>query len=447
MNKPFAEKVRPETLKEFIGQQHIIGESGTIKKFIDAGHIQSMIFWGPPGTGKTTLAILISKLLNITYLAISATDSGAKELKEIAQKSISIGKLLLFIDEIHRFNKLQQDILLPHIEKGNLVIIGSTTENPSFSVNKAILSRTLVFHFKPLNTEDLEKLLKNATSKLSVNISEKTLKKIAYHSGGDGRKALNLLEAIYFAGEDGFDFLKSNPVYDRNSEEHYNHASALQKSIRGSDENGAIYWLAKMIEAGEPPEFIARRLMIIAAEDIGNAEPLASILASSVFQTVKNIGMPEGRIPLAQLTLFLAKCEKSNEAIHAIDSAIADIRSGKSYSVPNHLKDSHYSSAKEIGEVEGYIYTHSNPFSKQTFLPDKLIEKKYAKESELDSLDKEVENKIVNALKNLNTNTLDFQKLSKLTGYEVWKLKKALRFLVKNKKLKVDKYLNFIIKD
>jgi putative ATPase len=351
----------------------------------------------------------------------------------------------LFIDEIHRFNKLQQDILLPHIEKGNLIIIGSTTENPSFSVNKAILSRSLVFCFQPLSIEELEKLLKNATSKLSVDISEKTLKKIAVHSQGDGRKALNLLEAIYFAGENGFDFLKTNPIYDRNSEEHYNHASALQKSIRGGDPNGAIYWLAKMIKAGEPPEFIARRLMVIAAEDIGNAEPLASILASSVFQTVQNIGMPEGRIPLAQLTVFLAKCEKSNEAVNAIDSAISDIENGQSYPVPNHLKDSHYSDAEKIGGVEEYIYTHSNPFARQTYLPNKLIEKKYAMESELNSLDKEIEEKIINILKKTKTNTLDFKQLSKTTGLEVWKLKKALRFLIKNKKLKVDKSLHFKI--
>jgi len=445
MEKPFAEKLRPLKLEDFAGQEHIAGENSPIKSFIEKKHIQSMIFWGPPGTGKTTLARIISKLLEMTYISISATDSGAKELKEIAAKSHAVGKLLLFIDEIHRFNKLQQDILLPHIERGNLVIIGSTTENPSFSVNKAILSRCIAFKFEPLSTKDIIKLLKNAVKRLEVDISDKILNRIATSASGDGRKALNILEAVYFGGEESFDFLDSNPIYDRGSEEHYNHASALQKSIRGSDPDGAVYWLSKMIAAGEPPEFIVRRLMVVAAEDIGNADPFASVLATSIFQTVKNIGMPEGRIPLSQLVIYLAKCEKSNEAIIAVDSALSDISSGKSYKVPIHLQDSHYKGAKKIAGVSGYIYSHDAPFVKQNFLPKELHNKKYVKETELDFVPENIENVILSLLKNQNNKKLDFGSLSDKTNIEVWKLKKTLRFLIKKGKLKITKNLNFEI--
>lgn len=445
MEKPFAEKLRPENLNDFVGQTHIVGESGPIKNFIEKNHIQSMIFWGPPGTGKTTLAKIISKLLNITYLSISATDSGTKELKEIANKSKAVGRMLLFIDEIHRFNKLQQDVLLPHIERGNLVIIGSTTENPSFSVNKAILSRCISFKFNPLSNDDIYILLEKASEKLSCDLTKETLKKLSYYSEGDGRKALNLFESIYFSGEENFDFLKSNPVYDRNSDEHYNHASALQKSIRGSDPDASIYWLSKMIAAGEPLEFIARRLMIIASEDIGNANPMAAVLANSIFNTVKNIGMPEGKIPLAQLVIFLAKSEKSNEAINSINEALSDINQGKSYKVPIHLQDSHYKGSEEIAGVKGYIYSHQSPFDFQTFMPNELLNKKYVKEEELKNLPKNSENNLMQILKKSKSSKIDFEQLKKESGYEIWKIKKALRFLVKVKKIKINRGMDFQI--
>ncbi|BBB32224.1 conserved hypothetical protein [Thermotomaculum hydrothermale] len=437
MKKPFAEKFRPEKLEDFIGQKHLIGENAPIKKFIEQKHIQSMIFWGNPGTGKTTLARIISKEMNMLFTEISATNSGAKELKDIVKKASLSKNILLFVDEIHRFNKLQQDILLPSIEKGDLVMIGATTENPAFSVNKAILSRCLVFHFEPLSSEEIFEGLKKIKEKENLKTSTETLKKISFFCGGDFRKALNYLEAIEVTGEDAFEEFKSNPVYDKHSDEHFNHASALQKSLRGSDADAAIYYIAKMLEAGEDPEFIARRMFVCAAEDIGNEDPFATVLAAAVLYAVKNLGLPEARIHLAQLAIYLAKAEKSNETIVSIDNAINDIRNGLIFDVPDHLKDTHYKDADKISGAKGYIYSHSNPFEKQEFLPKQLKNKRYVKHSEITNLSKEIEEKIMNKLKTLDGERINLEDLSISLNIEKWKMKKALRYLIKSGKIKI----------
>ncbi len=441
MKKPFAEAFRPENLDDFFGQKHLVGENAPIRKFLEKKYIQSMIFWGPPGTGKTTLARIISKEMNMLFTEISATNSGAKELKELVKKAFLSKNLLLFIDEVHRFNKLQQDILLPSIEKGEMVIIGATTENPAFSVNKAILSRCLVFQFKPLSAEDIFNALKKIKQKAGLKTEEKTLKKLSFFCAGDMRRALNYLEAMEIAGENAFEEFKSNPVYDRNSDEHYNHASALQKSIRGGDENAAIYYIAKMIEAGEDPEFIARRMFVCAAEDIGNEDPFATVLAASVLYAVKNLGLPEARIHLSQLAIYLARAEKSNETIVSIDTAISDIKNGAIFPVPDHLKDTHYKDADKISGAKGYIYTHSNPFEKQSFLPEELKNKRYVKQSELKDLPENLKNKILEYLKQHNGEKLDLEHASNTLNIEKWKLKKALRLLIKTHKIQISKEL------
>ena len=445
MKKPFAEKFRPENLNDFVGQKHLVGENAPIRKFIEKKHIQSMIFWGNPGTGKTTLARIISKEMNMLFVEISATNSGAKELKEIIKKAALTKNMLLFIDEIHRFNKLQQDILLPALEKGELTIIGATTENPAFSVNKAILSRCLVFHFKPLESKDIFEGLKRIAEKENLQIKKETLQKLSFFCAGDFRRAINYLEAITIAGEEAFSNLKSSAIYDKHSDEHFNHASALQKSIRGGDADAAIYYVAKMIEAGEDPEFIARRMFVCAAEDIGNEDPFATVLAASVLYAVKNLGLPEARIHLSQLAIYLAKAEKSNETIVSIDKAVNDIKNGLVFDVPKYLKDAHYKDAEKIGGIKGYLYTHSNPFEKQTFLPDELKNKRYVSQSELANLPKEVEEKILATLKPLNGKQIDLDNLSKELHMEKWKLKKALRFLIKSKKIKIDRNMKLTL--
>lgn len=447
MKKPFAEQFRPDSLDDFVGQEHLVGPGKPIRQFIEEKHIQSMIFWGPPGSGKTTLARILSRSLSMTFLDISATESGAKELKAIVAKAKAMGSLLLFIDEIHRFNKLQQDILLPHVEKGTLVLVGSTTENPAFSVNKAIRSRCLILGFQHLSREDMEQAMQKACEKLNIEIDREILPRIAGLSQGDVRQAFNMLEAVSVAGESAFSELGTNPVYDRLSDEHYDHASAFQKSIRGGDPEAAVYWLGKMIAAGEDPEFIARRLFICAAEDIGNAEPMATILAAATLQAVQQLGLPEARIHLVQTTIYLARAPKSNETIRAIDGAIALIQNGQSYPVPSHLKDSHYPGSAEISGTGGYAYTHAEPFTNQTFLPTELNNEGFTGEAELTSLPHDVEEILTRLLRRHPVGRLDLQWLVRSSGYPAWKLKKALRFLVKKQKLEINEDLTFQLKN
>ena len=437
MRKPFAEQLRPESLDDFVGQEHLVGTGKPMRQFLDQAHVQSMIFWGPPGSGKTTLARIISRIMSMPFLDISATESGAKELKAIVQKAKAVGTLLLFIDEIHRFNKLQQDILLPHVEKGTLLLIGSTTENPSFSVNKAVLSRCIVMRFLPITGTHIEQALLRGMDQLGIHVESEAVARIAHISQGDLRKALNYLEAVAVAGTDGFSELEVTPIYDRFSDEHYNHASALQKSMRGGDPDAALYWLAKMIAAGEDPEFIARRIFVCAAEDVGNADPNATLLASAALQAVQQLGLPEARIHLAQAVIYIARSPKSNETILAIDRAQSDVESGKSYPVPRHLQDAHYPGAREIADVDGYVYTHEHPFHQQTFLPDPLVGTLYARESDIDPLPEQVVDRMMALLREQQGRRLDAGRISRESGWPVWLVRKSLRSLIRNKKVRL----------
>lgn len=393
---PLAELLRPQNLSEFLGQNQLFGEHNAILNLLNSKRLFSLLIWGTPGCGKTTLARLIAKETDCSFIELSAVTSGVKELKqsvEEAKESLRNGKkTIVFIDEIHRYNKTQQDALLPHIERGTFYLIGATTENPSFQVIPALLSRTRVVRLTPIDSDNMLKIVRKGFKYLIDNYGKITLDPeigdfIVKYSSGDARLALNLVETSYFASsfKDEQRFLSIKIVeelaqskaikYD--VQEHYDIASAFQKSLRGSDANAAIYWLAKMIAAGEDPRFIARRLIVCASEDVGNADPDALRIAISAYQAVELLGLPEGRIPLAQAVEYVAKAPKSNKAYIAIDSALADIQNGQDYPVPGHLKDSHYKDASKYGFGEGYVYTHNNPVFEQTFLPKEISDKKY----------------------------------------------------------------------
>ena len=394
-NAPLAERMRPKSLENFVGQDHLIKKGMPLYRMIHDDRLSSMIFYGPPGTGKTTLAKIIANSSHREFIELSAVNSGVKEVRAAMEKATELLKYeqrqsILFIDEIHRFNKTQQDALLPYVEKGIITLIGATTENPFFQVNKALLSRVQIFQLKALEPEDIKALIQRALkediilSKDKIRLTEDGMNYLVNLSGGDARSALNAIEMAYLSvplwtGELVLDYdtlSKSVQVqaarYDRDGDEHYDTASAFIKSIRGSDVDATLYYLAKMIVSGEDPRFIARRLMISAAEDIGNADPYAMTLAVSTFQMVEQIGMPEGRIPLAQCAVYLATCEKSNASYVAIDKAIAYVKAHPKGSIPLHLKDSHYDGAKTFGHGKGYLYAHDFPggYVEQQYLPE-----------------------------------------------------------------------------
>ncbi|HOP50224.1 MAG TPA: replication-associated recombination protein A [Ignavibacteriales bacterium] len=389
--------MRPKTLKDVIGQEHLIGEGKTLSTMLDKGFISSLILWGPPGSGKTTIAKLINNYLNADFYQLNAVSSGVKEIREVLEKARNNTffqkKTILFIDEIHRFNKAQQDALLEPVEKGLIILIGATTENPSFEIISPLLSRCRVYTLNPLSKENLIKLIDKALKEDEI-LSTKEIEFVdkeylAFISGGDARSLLNILELAMLNSNDGKIIIDENKIneiiqnkklyYDKNGEEHYNIISAFIKSLRGSDPDAAIYWLARMLEAGEDPLFIARRMIILASEDIGNASPNALILANATFDAVSKIGMPEARIILAQCATFLAASPKSNASYMAINSAIADVRNGKVYQVPLHLRNAVTSLMKNLGYGKNYHYAHDyeNHFYEMNFLPDELIGKQY----------------------------------------------------------------------
>jgi len=395
---PLAEILRPQTLKEYFGQNQIISENSALQNLLTSKRLFSLLLWGTPGCGKTTLARLIAKETDSEFIELSAVNSGIKDIKETVEKAkenLRVGrKTIVFIDEIHRYNKTQQDALLPHLENGTLFLIGSTTENPSFQVIPALISRTQVLRLTPLDDEAMLKIIRRGFRYLMDKYGKIELDKefgefILNYARGDARSALNLVENAFFASdinENGerhltlkiLEELAQSKAIRYGIDEHYDIASAYQKSMRGSDPDAAIYWLAKMIAGGEDPRFIARRLMVCAAEDVGNADPQAFILAVNAFRACEVLGFPEARIPLAQATIYVAKAPKSNQTICAIDNALADIlKNGNNYEVPKHLRDSHYKTAQNYGFGEGYIYSHANPDAKQEFLPDELIGTKY----------------------------------------------------------------------
>ena len=396
---PLAERLRPKTLDDYIGQKHLVGQGAILRQMIESGNIASFILWGPPGVGKTTLARIIAHQLQRPFYTLSAVTSGVKEVRDVIDKakrnaSLNSGLFaptdgrspILFIDEIHRFSKSQQDSLLGAVEEGTITLVGATTENPSFEVITPLLSRCQVYVLKSLDKEDLLELLHRALTQdeyiRSLGLEVKDTDALLRYSGGDARKLLNIIELVANSGVKIIDNesvtkqLQQNPVaYDKDGEMHYDIISAFIKSVRGSDPQAAIYWLARMIEGGEDPKFIARRLVILASEDIGLANPNAMLLANTCFEVVNKIGWPEGRIPLAETTIYLATCKKDNSAYLAIDEALAKVRETGNLPVPLHLRNAPTSLMKELGYADGYKYPHDYPghWTEQQYMPDELV--------------------------------------------------------------------------
>ncbi|MCE5320208.1 MAG: replication-associated recombination protein A [Bacteroidales bacterium] len=408
---PLPERLRPKNLDEYVGQEHLVGKNSVLRQMIENGNISSFIMWGPPGVGKTTLARIISAKLDRPFYTLSAVSAGVKDVREIIEKSrsssiFSKGKPILFIDEIHRFSKSQQDALLGAVEDGTIVLIGATTENPSFEVITPLLSRCQVYILKSLEIEHLERLLQKALKEdkyiKEKNITVKEREALFRFSGGDARKLLNIIELLVSGSAKNNRYIIDNKtvtdklqeniaIYDKNGEQHYDIISAFIKSMRGSDPNGAVYWLARMIAGGEDPLFIARRMVILASEDIGLANPNAFLLANSCFDAVNKIGMPESRIILSQTAIYLATSPKSNSAYIAINSALEEVNKSGNLSVPLHLRNAPTKLMKELGYGNEYKYAHSysGNFTDLQFLPDEISDIKFydpgnnAKESDI----------------------------------------------------------------
>ena len=395
-NAPLAIRMRPKTLDDFVGQQSFIGPDRLLRRMLLAGTLSSVLFYGPPGTGKTSLASIIANYTKAKFRYLSAPAASVADIRQIIAQAkdlliTSETRTVLFIDEIHRFNRAQQDVLLNDVESGIIILVGATTENPFFAINSPLISRSTVFQFEPLSEAEVVTLLKNALSnkekglgKLSINADEDALKFLAIMSDGDARRALNALEVgvlsqdqsknIKFDLKTARESIQQKAIrYDGTGDTHYDLASALQKSMRGSDPDATIYWLARLIAGGEDPRFIARRIAICAAEDVGNAEPMATILAAAAVQIAEFVGFPEAQLPLAQAAIFIACAPKSNASASAISNALADVNSGTTIPVPKHLKDSHYPAAKKMGFGTGYKYPHNYPggFVGQEYLGQK----------------------------------------------------------------------------
>ena len=398
MAEPLAERLRPRTLDDYIGQQHLVGQGAVLRKMIDAGRISSFILWGPPGVGKTTLAQIIAHRLETPFYTLSAVTSGVKDVRDVIERAqkgrfFNEASPILFIDEIHRFSKSQQDSLLGAVEKGVVTLIGATTENPSFEVIRPLLSRCQLYVLKPLEKDDLLQLLERAITKdvylKEMDITLQETDALLRFSGGDARKLLNILELVIEASDKSkpividdkmvAERLQQNPLaYDKDGEMHYDIISAFIKSIRGSDPDAALYWLARMIEGGEDPKFISRRLVISASEDIGLANPNALLLANAAFDAVQKIGWPEGRIPLAEATVYLATSPKSNSAYLGIDAALELVRRTGNQPVPLPIRNAPTQLMKQLGYHDGYLYPHDYPghFTPQQYMPDALVDER-----------------------------------------------------------------------
>lgn len=393
---PLAARMRPRTLDEFVGQEHILGKGKLLRRAIEADQLSSLIFYGPPGTGKTTLAKIIARTTRSFFDDLNAVTAGVADIRRVVEEAKSrLGmydqRTILFIDEIHRFNKGQQDALLPYVEQGTIILIGATTENPFFEVNAALLSRSQIFELHPLTSEDMRTIAMQAIEDrerglgdFSIRIDDEALDHLITYAEGDARRLLNALQLAAVTtnpAEDGtihidlavaVDSIQRRAVrYDKSGDNHYDTISAFIKSIRGSDPDAALYWLARMLDAGEDPRFILRRLIISASEDIGNADPRALQVATAAFHAFELVGMPEGRIPIAQATTYLACAPKSNASYMAINQALRDVREKGHQPVPVHLRDKHYKGAEQLGHGKGYLYPHDYPgnYVEQTYLP------------------------------------------------------------------------------
>ena len=396
--EPLAERMRPRTLGDYVGQEHLVGSNGLVRKMIESGKISSFILWGPPGVGKTTLAEIIASTMKVPFYTLSAVTSGVKDVRDVIERAkkgsfFNNASPILFIDEIHRFSKSQQDSLLGAVERGVVTLIGATTENPSFEVIRPLLSRCQVYVLKPLGKDALQKILEHAIKtdvelkKRNITLSETGA--IMRYSGGDARKLLNILELIVESVKEGpivitdkmvETELQANPLaYDKQGDMHYDIISAFIKSIRGSDPDAALYWMARTIEGGEDPKFIARRIVISAAEDIGLANPNALLLANAAFDAVDKIGWPEGRIPLAEAVVYLATSPKSNSAYMGINDAIEEVRKSGNQPVPMHIRNAPTKLMAQLGYHDGYKYPHDYPgnFIQQQYLPDELMDRRF----------------------------------------------------------------------
>lgn len=396
--EPLAERMRPKTLDDYVGQEHLVGKGGVVRKMIETGRVSSFILWGPPGVGKTTLAEIVASQLKVPFYTLSAVTSGVKDVRDVIERAkqgrfFNSASPILFIDEIHRFSKSQQDSLLGAVERGVVTLIGATTENPSFEVIRPLLSRCQVYVLKPLGKDDLQKILVRALTK-DPELSKKHIVleetgAIMRYSGGDARKLLNILELVVDSADSDDiaitdklveEQIQQNPLaYDKQGDMHYDIISAFIKSIRGSDPDAALYWMARMIEGGEDPQFIARRLVISAAEDIGLANPNALLLANAAFDAVMKIGWPEGRIPLAEATVYLATSPKSNSAYMGINAAIEEVKKSGNQPVPLHIRNAPTKLMAELGYHDGYKYPHDylGNFTPQQYLPDDLQDKRF----------------------------------------------------------------------
>ena len=405
-NEPLAFRIRPRTLDEYVGQEHVLGKDKILYRTIKADRLSSIILFGPPGCGKTSLARVISETTKYKFYKINAVTSGVADIKRVIEETKNFmlnptGKSILFIDEIHRFNKLQQDALLPYVENGTIILIGATTENPYFEVNKALISRSMVIKLNPLTEENIFQILKNAIERkdglgdYNIKIEDETLKKLAIISGGDVRTALNGLEVAVLTtnmDSDGYihitdEVIKNSvqskkAIFDKNGEEHYDNISAFIKSMRGSDPDAAIFYLARAINGGEDPMFLARRIVICASEDVGMANPNALVVANAAMQAVHMIGMPEARILLAEAAVYVATSKKSNASYMAINKALEDVQTKDTGEVPMHIRNAPIEKMKELGYHEGYLYPHDFPghYVEQQYLPDKMLGTKYYEE-------------------------------------------------------------------
>ena len=408
LNKPLAYRMRPNTLEEYVGQEHLLGKNKILYRTIKADRLSSIILFGPPGCGKTSLARVISRTTNYKFYQINATTAGVSDIKRVVEETQNFmmnpkGKSILFIDEIHRFNKLQQDALLPYVENGTIILIGATTENPYFEVNKALISRSMVFKLEPLNEKDILKVLKLSLEKeeglknYNIKIEEETLEKIAIASNGDVRTALNGLEIAVLTTElssDGFIHITDEVVaqsmqnrkaiFDKNGDSHYDNISAFIKSLRGSDADAAVFYLARALNAGEDPMFLARRIVISSSEDVGMANPNALVIANSAMQAVNMVGMPEARIILAEAAVYVANSPKSNASYLAINKALEDVKTKNTGEVPMHIRNAPIEGMRNLGYNEGYLYPHDFPghYVEQQYLPDEMKDVKYYVEDE-----------------------------------------------------------------